>query len=220
MMISPEAYYDSELQGKTPEQIRRKIKSLRREITALKRTMENPDYTPLCCPSEDVRISCDRLYLERAKKALADMGVEYSPNLNERRAMAFDAAIEDIQEIRLEIGGFLSTWHTYTVYLEDPVRFEFLDTMLCPPIAEGPKEGYGLVRKLDFCNGFSTLHMGEWRKIYTCDRYGICIEDGTQWRVVITYRDGRKPFECSGSNAFPYNFKHFCCIIRAFGEPC
>ena len=43
MMMSPEAYYESELKGKTKEQILSVIRSLKYQIGSLKNCLEAPD---------------------------------------------------------------------------------------------------------------------------------------------------------------------------------
>lgn len=210
MMISPEAYYDNELQGKTPEQIQRKIRSLRREISALKRTMENPDYAPTRCPSEDVRIFCDRLYLERAKKALADMGEECTPNAIEKRDATFNSSLDAIHQVELVICKHLHSTHVYVVRMEDPVAYSHEDRSYIRPEEEEALDEFDLTPREDFIEYLADIHMGEWRKHYSPERYGYAVMDGVSWSLNIFYKDGRKPFHCEGDNAYPYNFDKFC----------
>lgn len=75
-MISPEGYYEEYLKGKNEKQLRTAIRGLKQEIGRLKSTMENPMYgeEPVVKPSESTRLWCTRLYLERAKAALAEIG--------------------------------------------------------------------------------------------------------------------------------------------------
>ena len=91
MMISPDGYYEMNLKGKSEKEIRSVIRGLKNEIGHLKNTMEHPDYgsEPLTHPTEDVRIWCTRMYLERAKQALLEMGAVYAPSqaeLNRRQS--------------------------------------------------------------------------------------------------------------------------------------
>ena len=81
MMISPEGYYEMNLKGKSEKEIRSAIRGLKNETGHLKNTMEHPEYgsAPLIHPTEDVRIWCTRMYLERAKQALLEMGATYAP---------------------------------------------------------------------------------------------------------------------------------------------
>lgn len=81
MMISPERYYEEYLKGKSAEQIMTAIRALKQEIGHLKNTMEHPEYAPMMHHSESTRLWCTRLYLERAKEALAEAGGTYIPRL-------------------------------------------------------------------------------------------------------------------------------------------
>ena len=88
MMISPESYFELYLKGKSEKEILSAIRGLKNQIGHLKNTMEHPDYgnVPLVHPTEAVRIWCTRLYLERAKQALIEMGVSYTPSQAEVKA--------------------------------------------------------------------------------------------------------------------------------------
>ena len=72
MMICPETYYEEYLKGKNAEQIMTAIRGLKQEIGRLKNIAEHPDYQCMIHPSEGVRISCIRDYIERAKQALVE----------------------------------------------------------------------------------------------------------------------------------------------------
>ena len=78
MMISPETYYEMNLQGKSPKEIMKKIRSLKIQIGQLKRSIENAD--DIVCevfPGRLTRLKCDRDYLERAIQAYEEAGGEY-----------------------------------------------------------------------------------------------------------------------------------------------
>ena len=205
MMISPEGYYESELRGRTHEQILRKIAGLKREIARLKRVMEHPDYQCMMLPSEDTQLWCTRLYLERAKEALAEVGAPYEPTAAEKRVMDFDTNIGNIEKITLNIGGFFSGWRKYTVKLDEQLHF-WLEEMMIPTPTNFDIPADEPMTKEDFLAGFAELHVGEWRKNYDPDRFGIHILDGTQWELTIVYHNGRKSFTSGGSNAYPHNF--------------
>lgn len=218
MMISPEGYYQSELLGRTHDQILRKIAGLKRRVAELKRTMEHPDYTPFILPSEDTQLWCTRLYLERAKEALAEVGAPYEPTAAEKRVMDFDANIENIAKVKFNIGGFFEGWNEYTVRLDDQLHFWVEHTMIPTPTnfdipADEP------MTKEDFLGEFAELHVGEWRKNYSTERFGYMVCDGTQWELTIEYNNGRKPFTCGGSNAYPYNFKKLTELFSIEDEP-
>lgn len=78
MMSSPNEYYKSHLKGKSAAQIMTKIRSLKREINRLIHVLEDPNYMPERCPTEDVQLSCARKYLEKAKQALVEAGGTYT----------------------------------------------------------------------------------------------------------------------------------------------
>ena len=106
MMISPESYYEMNLKGKNAKQIMSAIRGLKNEIGHLKNVMEHPEYGSelLVEPSESTRLWCMRLYLERAKQALADEGVVYRPSLSEQKAMDFENNVPFISKIVFSIG--------------------------------------------------------------------------------------------------------------------
>lgn len=58
------------------------------------------------------------------------------------------------------------------------------------------------------------LHIGEWRRRYTTQRFGYMVLDGTQWDLVFEYHNGHKPVRFDGDNAYPYNFAR---LERLFG---
>ena len=217
MMISPEGYYNSELIFKTHDQILGKIAGLKREIARLKRVMEHPDYQCMMLPSEDTQLWCTRLYLERAKEALAEVGAPYEPTAAEKRVMDFDANIGNIEKITLNIGGFFGGWCKYTVRLDEQLHFWVEDTMIPTPTnfdiaADEP------MTKEEFLEQFAELHVGEWRRNYDTERFGISVLDGTQWDLTIEYNNGRKAFTSGGSNAYPYNFKKLTELFGIEGE--
>lgn len=86
MMIGPETYYEEYLKGKTAAQIMTAIRGLKQEIGHLKNIVEHPNYQCTMHPSEDVRLWCNRLYLERAKQALVDAGGTYVPSKVESKS--------------------------------------------------------------------------------------------------------------------------------------
>ena len=89
MMVSPEWYYEEYLAGKEPKEILKKIKNIRNEINRLKEIEENPTEENfgerIMDPSTEVRIKCNRLYLQRAISALEELGVNISPLLKKKR---------------------------------------------------------------------------------------------------------------------------------------
>lgn len=215
MMISPEGFYEIEIKGKDHQGILRVVRRLKREIAQLKRTMEHPDYgtEPIIRPSESMRLWCTRLYLERAKEALSEVGAPYEPTAVEQRVMDFDANIENISQITLGIGGFFSGHRTYTVRLDEQLQF-WVEDMFMPTPTNFDIPADCPMTKGEFLDSFAELHVGEWRRYYDTERFGHVVLDGTQWELTIEYNNGCKEFTSGGSNAYPYNFK---ALTKLFG---
>ena len=79
MMASPEWYYEEYLKGKSAEEIRKEIRSLKRKIGHLKKVVANPqEYMEEwgICPSPQVQLEMHILYLQKAKEALLGV-IEY-----------------------------------------------------------------------------------------------------------------------------------------------
>jgi hypothetical protein len=73
MMASPEWYYEENLKGKTVEEIKSQIRSLKRTIRRLQKEVDNSESQGWqICPSPEVQLEMHRLYLQEAVKALMD----------------------------------------------------------------------------------------------------------------------------------------------------
>ena len=73
MMLSPEAYCELFLEGKTPEEILAEIKKLQREVRRLRRIINDPNYknrTEMICPDEEVQLQMNKEYVAAAKHIL------------------------------------------------------------------------------------------------------------------------------------------------------
>lgn len=206
MMISPETYYEENLKGKTAAQILFAIRGLKQEISRLKNNIENPNYLYRTDPSEDVRLSCTRMYLERAKQALVEAGGTYVPSKAELKAEEFNANIPFISKVEFSIGGFFGGFETRTYTIEgDNIYMDDEHSLIFKPsnledveIEETDKDS--------FLKGLADLHIGEWRRNYDSSRWGDTVLDGTQWHLYIYYSNGRRPVKIEGSNDYPYNF--------------
>ena len=74
MMVSPEWYAEEYLKGKTVDEIKSRIRSLKRKIRHLQKEADNPGTDGwLICPSPEVQLEMHRLYLQEAMKALMDV---------------------------------------------------------------------------------------------------------------------------------------------------
>jgi hypothetical protein len=216
MMISPEAYYEEYLKGKTKEQILTVIRGLKQEIGRLKNTMENPDYVvkPIINPSEDTRLHWTREYLERAKQAYAEAGGPYILSKSEEKAADFAANMNAIFKITFSIGGFSDGYRSYVVELSGELKaytklWEDEEPLLLLDVDN--KEPF---TKDTFIAALNNLHIGEWRRRYSTERFGYRVCDGTQWELEFEYNNGHKPVRFDGDNSYPYNFDKF---QRLFG---
>ena len=208
MMISPDGYYEEYLKGKNAAQIMTAIRGLKKEMGQLKNTMEHPDYNTkvAMCPSEDTQLWCTRLYLERAKEALAAAGGKYTPSQSELKVAAFDASIPAITKLTLSIGGFFGGHEIRTVTVSDGGVKLTTGHHFCPDeMTEVPQDIWPLETE-DFLDGVRELHIGEWRRRYELRRFGYMVLDGTQWELTIEFSDGHKKVTVYGDNAYPYNF--------------
>ena len=75
MMIDPETYYELFLKGKTREDIYKIIRSLKRTIKKLEKSLADPnsEKPEFICPSEEVQLFMHQEYLKRAAKAYMDL---------------------------------------------------------------------------------------------------------------------------------------------------
>ena len=206
MMICPETYYENNLKGKNAAQILSAIRGLKQEIGRLKNTIEHPDYAPTMYPTEETRLWCTRLYLERAKQALVEAGGTYNPSKAELKAEEFNANIPNISKVEFCIGGFFGGFETRTYTMDgDNIHIGVEHSLILKPSNLGEVE----IEEMDrdsFLEGLADLHIGEWRRNYDPSRWGYVVLDGTQWHLYIYYSNGRKPVKIEGSNDYPYNF--------------
>lgn len=202
MMISPNYFYEENLKGKSAKEILTVIRSLKRKINRLKNIMEHPDYEPTICPGEDVQISCNRDYLERAKQALAEVGGVYTPSRAELKAEELKANLPFLSKVEFGISGYFTGSEDVTYIIEgdtvttDVKRFDYNNPPKEEPIAEEEMDKETLI------DGLARLHIGEWRRKY--DDSMVC--DGTQWDLKLYFSNGKKPIKIYGSNLYPYNF--------------
>lgn len=203
MMISPDTFYDEELKNKNAEEIMTVIRSLKKRIAKLKRTLEDPSYISTMDPSEDVQLHWTKKYLEKAIDALGEVGTPYSPTKAELKAQDFDNNIENIKSIEFVIGSF-DSYRPKRVYhfINDRVR------------CEEDYDGFSFeVEKQDFIDKLRDIHIGEWYKEYSTERYNIIVLDGIQWELSICYDNSHKPITICGDNAYPYNFKDLLWLL-------
>lgn len=215
MMISPEGYYEEYLKGKTKEQIMTAIRGLKKEIGGLKNIIESMGCVeePVINPSQDTRISCAREYLERAKIAYVEAGGKYTLSKSEEKAANFDANMNAICKITFIIGGFFGGYRSYEIDLTDELK---ASTKLWeeeePIILLDQSNKVPLTNKI-FLSKLTNLHIGEWRRRYSTERFGYMVIDGTQWELEFKYNNGQKTVSFDGNNSYPYNLNKFKALI-------
>lgn len=206
MMVSPEWYYKEYLAGKEPKEILKKIKNIRNEINRLKEIEENPTEENfgerIMDPSTEVRIKCNRLYLQKAIEALEELGIKYIPSPEEKKATEFNENIEDIIQFSLNIGGYFIGFRTYTIDINNSKAI--LSVKHFKNVKEYP------INKNIFLRDLKDIYMGEWKKSYFPEEF---IDDGYQWQISIRYKNG-KFLDYNGDNRFLYNFDNLLDCIR------
>ena len=187
---------------KGKEDLLKTIRSTKNRMGHLRNIMEHPDYkyrTNKKCPSDLVIYKCDRDFLDRVIIKYLEKGGEYKYSKLELKDIDFNDNLEKISKIIFTNSGFFEGQQKTILDLSgNDVKLKtgkFGE--LIPFDINYDKE--------NFLYEFGRLHIGEWRKHYMPDRFGICILDGEQWSLEIEYKDGKKK-EYGGSNAYPYNY--------------
>lgn len=153
-------------------------------------------------PSTEVRIKCNRLYLQKAIEALEELGVKYIPSYEEKKAAEFNENIENIIQFSLNIGGYFIGFRTYTIDISSSKAI--LSVKHFKNVKEYP------INKNIFLRDLKDIYMGEWKKSYFPEEF---IEDGYQWQISIRYKN-EKFLDYNGDNRFPYNFDDLLDCIR------
>ncbi|MBQ2888602.1 MAG: hypothetical protein IJE29_06780 [Firmicutes bacterium] len=209
MMVSPEAYYEYHLKGKTAAEILSVIRGLKREIGHLKKMMEDTDYGPVIVPSTmdhldsgvPSRLQHARAYLAKAQAALAEAGGIYNPSQAELRAITFNANIPAISQIVLSTGKVNKTPEVRTIIPSN----DHLTITLQQPYRVLVNETVPMTRD-DFLAAVRSIHIGEWRKNYSPHKTRYDVSKDIRWELQVYYANGSKPFTASGRSCYPYNF--------------
>ena len=209
MMISPQGYYDTYLKGKTADELLTTIRSLKREINYLKKTIEHPEYQCMIHPSESTKILCNRMYLEQAKKALLDSDVEYKPSKAEKKALEFNDNVSEIERI------VFAQYNAWGLKESNSIIFADEDVVLrkCNPFAPTLEEKvidrvYDVDRD-ELFDAIKGLYIGEWRAHYDLKRFDYYVLDGNKWDIIVKFKNGKRTVKKTGLNAYPYNFEAF-----------
>lgn len=211
MMISPEMYVETEIKGKSKEEMLKKIKGLKQEIGRLRNRLENLDIEDIIIePSPATRLKVYKEYLRYAIKEYEAAGGEYHMSHKEKKAAAFDADIENIVSVELEYGGFFGGTERRKVYFDgDAIKYE---RQFYNGACDYGEDLFLGVDKKSFLKELTYIHIGEWKHEYD-DPDTL---DGTQWELVIEYSNRRKR-SYWWSNAFPYNFRELLELMEMDG---
>lgn len=161
-----------------------------------------------------VYIFKEPLYLQRAIKALDDMGCPYKYSKTEMKSIEWQNDLEHISKIIFEIGGYFQGSTEYTIEMADDSATMSSINRLLPERNEAKKK----IKKNELLYQLLELYIGEWRKDYNPERFGIAVLDGTQWQLKFEFNNGRKPCEFRGSNSYPYNFNKLLDIFEIDGD--
>ena len=210
MMISPDAYYDLELKGRSKTHVLKEIRSLRKEIEEQKEKIE---YSRIKLarwmkPSPFVIIEMNRLYLKEAKKALEELNEIYKPSRIEERGLKFNENIYDLKSVRLEMG------YLFRGYMSSEIDLSKTDPIITVTDFDSKLLNRFSVNKDSFLKSLSDFYIGEWQLDYDPLRFGEGILDGIQWTLKFAYDGKHKEIEISGSNDYPYNFKEFLELLK------
>ena len=196
------------LQTKNKDDILKEINSTKRRMACLKIKMEHPFYKEQerFCPSDLTIFKCDRDYLNRAILEYISLGGEYKQGALEKRDSEFNEKINKITKITLTKGGFFSPREKIVVDLscDKPRYFRGLIYELFEKEVDYTKQ--------EFLSQLERLHIGEWRKSYYPNRFGVSVLDGEEWVLNIEYSDGKKA-KYGGQNAYPYNYEELIGLL-------
>ena len=212
MMIGPTNYIDMSLSGKSYEEAKKEVKRLWKEITRLKKVIEeHPDSDEMMiCPMPGVKISTYRDYLEAAKEYFESQGWEYELTKDEIADKEFNDRLKDVQSIEIDYGGYFGESESRKITFNGNKINVGRDIFNQIPSAKDMNRKFfkGMTKDM-LLEELADLHIGEWKKEYE----DPCVLDGTQWSVIFKYADGKKrKFE--GSNRYPYNFYGFLDIMQ------
>lgn len=130
--------------------------------------------------SGDMHLSCAREYMEKTMQASAEAGRTYSFSKSEVKVADFDLNINSINKITFNIGGFFGGYRSYVVEISDNINAY---TKLWEDVESHvlfDHENEELFTKDTFLAALSDLHIGEWRRRYSTQRFEYTVCDGTQ----------------------------------------
>ena len=197
-MFDPEAYYESELKGKTYRELHLVLFDLHQEFQSLKRKLEDPTIPaddPLVLTKDEV-IAEYREKMALAIKAYEEIGYKYEPVKFEENDREFSEALEILgqMEFFMHQPDTEDTRIVYSVIWNTVIKKAFVDDVL---IFKDES-----ITRAEFLAALRELHIGEWDASYD----GSDVADlGVVWRLKFNLENGER-FKYQGRNKAPYNF--------------
>ena len=200
MMISPEAFYEMELKGKSVPELRATLFRLRTEIGRMHSIMEGK-FAPemMIHPSPLVQLVCTRQYFDITVEALKEQGFIYKPTSAEKRVKELYEAIEHVKSITFHMGGFHQGYIKRELTIDPQTKIVTINAAEKTE-DESDEKIYALMQ----------LYLPEWKREYMDHD----ILDGTQWELKVAFDGDVKPLVCTGSNAYPYNFNELLELLE------
>lgn len=205
MMMSPDFYYESEVQGKAANVIWGEIHSLQRDKARFKRIVERPGWELTRLPDEKTMLGFTREYLQMAVKALEEAGECYHPTEEEISDAAFNDDMPLITEMTLVTNRYGNGYAERKILINgDSI---FLLVRLSPE-AEYAESTYSVSRNRLF-EELQRIHIGEWKPEYK-DLSG---KVNLTWSLEISYDDSLPGKKFSGCGAAPFSFDELCYLM-------
>lgn len=212
LFFSPESYAETELKGKSADEILIEINRLKRAIGRLRHELEQTQANELVIvDGQDSALMMQREYLQAAKEAYAKTGAVYHLSQAEQAVANFEADLLALKRLDYSISGFFGGFHGIQIDVNHGAIINVAVTrpfgLVAPPVPQ---------RNLpdDFLATLRQMHLEEWHHRYNSD-----ILDGTQWEVKLTYANGSRARSYYGSNNYPYNFQAFQNLITTIAGP-
>ena len=200
------------------DELKKEIAGIKAEMRKLKDDMERPgkDLTPEPDQLSIERLDVLRRLLADRKASLAESPVPYEPDEAEIRAAALLDNLPYLRKLSFSLGGFFGLPKQFTVE-ENGDRLKVTDALdftfpFLPVLRLGftPAKLPPLLTNMDALRAYlRELHVEEWMREYTPDRFGHMVLDGTQWELRLEFSNGAPDWEAWGSNSYPYNFEDF-----------
>lgn len=178
------------------QELARVIQKTKNKLKKLRDIMENPNYKCTKSPSELTIYKCDKYFLDMAIMRYLSIGGEYVYSEKELDDIEFNDRLEDIVKISLMNGSWFDN--------EPHVIIDTSNNKLAYKVFTGADyvEMDVDLDKESFLRELGELHLGEWDKDYSPERFCVSCLDGTKWELKVEYKDGSS-VEFSGRNAYP-----------------